>query len=397
MPAHSPRVAVVGAGLAGLVAAVTAMERGADVTVYERLDTPGGISAESAGWIWRYCDIETFRRCCPLGDVAVCTMIMEHFDADLVWLVEYSGVRVLASDSSRSTTVGVRLDMGATLAALAAEVGQRLHVRVEVVGARTTSGGGIALAVEERRAGHAAEVDPTWIEHDEIIFAGGGHAADTEWIARDAGVDEAISVTWTLRSDRGGNGVSQRVAASLGALESPATGECFARVMPVGATHLAPGDRARFGELLELADAELVDTDGDRITTGPDDWSGAQRAWKLARRGRGSLVLPSSVLCDDLHGMRVEDVLRAGARAGARVRDDGGERIRIDVCAGLTHSIDGLRVDAHARCLQADTRGTSAPLVAVRAAGCDVAGSGAGGYASGLAQALVLGRLAGSI
>ena len=60
----------------------------------------------------------------------------------------------------------------------------------------------------------------------------------------------------------------------------------------------------------------------------------------------------------------------------------------VRVVAAITHTIGGLTVDERARVL--DTSGT--PIPGLLAAGADVGGISTGGYASGLAAALVLGR-----
>jgi succinate dehydrogenase/fumarate reductase flavoprotein subunit len=59
--------------------------------------------------------------------------------------------------------------------------------------------------------------------------------------------------------------------------------------------------------------------------------------------------------------------------------------VAVRVSPGITHTIGGLRIDAHAR-----VAGTDGLL----AAGADVGGISTGGYASGLAAALVFGRVA---
>ena len=59
---------VAGAGMAGLVAAVQAVERGAAVLVLEKGDRPGGSMRLSSGFVWRYRDWERFRAECPAGD-----------------------------------------------------------------------------------------------------------------------------------------------------------------------------------------------------------------------------------------------------------------------------------------------------------------------------------------
>ena len=60
------------------------------------------------------------------------------------------------------------------------------------------------------------------------------------------------------------------------------------------------------------------------------------------------------------------------------------------VVGAVTHTLGGIRADADGRVL----RGDGTPVERLYAAGVDVGGVASGGYASGLAQALVLGRAA---
>jgi hypothetical protein len=75
-------------------------------------------------------------------------------------------------------------------------------------------------------------------------------------------------------------------------------------------------------------------------------------------------------------------MVTAAERAGAPVRRTTGW-VHVDVVAGITTTLGGLAVDSRARV---------AP--GVYAAGGDIGGIANGGYASGLAAALVLGRIA---
>ena len=59
--------------------------------------------------------------------------------------------------------------------------------------------------------------------------------------------------------------------------------------------------------------------------------------------------------------------------------------IAVHVAAGVTHTLGGLRIDTRARVEGVD---------GLYAAGVDAGGVALGGYASGLAQALVLGLVA---
>ena len=60
------------------------------------------------------------------------------------------------------------------------------------------------------------------------------------------------------------------------------------------------------------------------------------------------------------------------------------------VRASITHTIGGLRIDTSARVVDA----AGEPIEGLYAAGADVGGISTGGYASGLAAALVLGLIA---
>jgi succinate dehydrogenase/fumarate reductase flavoprotein subunit len=62
----------------------------------------------------------------------------------------------------------------------------------------------------------------------------------------------------------------------------------------------------------------------------------------------------------------------------------------IHVAPGITTTLGGLRIDEHARVLDE----SGAPVPHLYAAGADVGGISTGGYSSGLAAALVFGRIA---
>jgi fumarate reductase flavoprotein subunit len=64
--------------------------------------------------------------------------------------------------------------------------------------------------------------------------------------------------------------------------------------------------------------------------------------------------------------------------------------VRVHVTTGVTHTLGGLRIDERARVVRDD----GSPIEGLYAAGVDVGGIASGGYASGLAQALVLGLVA---
>ena len=81
---------------------------------------------------------------------------------------------------------------------------------------------------------------------------------------------------------------------------------------------------------------------------------------------------------------------RAPTRSELPFEPPPGTVAAVRVAAAITHTIGGLRVDEQARVLDEQ----HAPVDGLLAAGADVGGISTGGYASGLASALVLGRQA---
>jgi succinate dehydrogenase/fumarate reductase flavoprotein subunit len=89
---------------------------------------------------------------------------------------------------------------------------------------------------------------------------------------------------------------------------------------------------------------------------------------EAAREAGGEVLLPNEL------GIEVPDTYRYA----------------VHVVAGITHTVGGVRVDRQTRVLRED--GTE--IDGLYAAGADAGGIATGGYASGLASALVFGRIA---
>jgi succinate dehydrogenase/fumarate reductase flavoprotein subunit len=142
--------------------------------------------------------------------------------------------------------------------------------------------------------------------------------------------------------------------------------------------------------------ARVFDDGGREFFEGEVSWSETDLVQATARRpgARAWYVLDDAAL-----GQRVRDRTVAEMAADAPTRVDPSElpfpappgaRVAVRVSPGITHTIGGLRVDDRARVL--DEAG--APVPGLLAAGADAGGISVGGYASGLAAALVLGRIA---
>lgn len=78
----------------------------------------------------------------------------------------------------------------------------------------------------------------------------------------------------------------------------------------------------------------------------------------------------------------VAEMIESAREAGAQVEHRDGALV-VEVVAGITTTLGGLRIDEQARVADG-----------VYACGADVGGISTGGYSSGLAAALVFGRIA---
>ncbi len=91
-------VVVVGGGMAGLAAALTAQEAGARVALLEAAERIGGSAALSAGQITTFGTFEQIRRGIPLGDAEQGRVVVETYDAAVHWLAGH-GVELAVSPS----------------------------------------------------------------------------------------------------------------------------------------------------------------------------------------------------------------------------------------------------------------------------------------------------------
>ncbi len=340
---------VAGAGLAGLVAAAEATARGAEVLVLEKLERPGGSMRLSSGVVWRHSELADFRRECPGGDPVLQALVHERLDDDLVWL-ESLGALVVARETGNPRTVGVRFDTASLTSALAEQAGE---VRVR----------------------EPLRELPT---ETPLVLATGGFQADTE-LVREHITPEAEHLV--LRAAPGSTGDGLRLGLEAGAATSAGLDEFYGRTMPAPPARLEPGD---FVELAQLyaTHAVVESATGERYE--PHTWSEIDVVQWVARQPRARAVfrLPSSMLETRVRERTIGEMIVAAERAGGHVERVNGT-VSVEVVAGITTTIGGLRVDGSARAADG-----------VWAAGGDVGGIATGGYASGLAAALVLGRIA---
>jgi succinate dehydrogenase/fumarate reductase flavoprotein subunit len=344
-----PDLVVAGAGMAGLVAAVEARRLGARPLALEKLEVPGGSMRLSSGVIWRHRDFERFRADCPAGDEALQRTLYERLDGDLRWL-EALGAPVLARETGNPLTTGVRFDPLGLTATLVRGAGE------------------LRLGVPLRTLPHGCPV----------VLACGGFAADRELVRRHV-TPEADRLL--LRAAPGATGDGLRLGRQAGARLSAGLDELYGRNMPAPPARVGPGDFVRLAQLYAVH-AEVANARGElyRART----WSEVDVVQWTARQpgARAWYRVPRDALSRRVRDRSVQEMVEAAAAAGATVTTTD-RAVTVETVAGITSTLGGLAVDVRAQ---------AAPHVF--ACGNDAGGLATGGYASGLAAALVFGRIA---
>jgi fumarate reductase flavoprotein subunit len=374
-------LAVAGAGMAGLVAAAEARRLGAAPVVLEKLDRPGGSMRLSSGVIWRHRSLERFLAECPGGDRELQRLLFERLDADLEWL-ESLGAPLIARDTGNPLTTGVRFDPEGLTDALVAAAGGVLAGPAP--GAASEAGGAAAAASAPAgplNAAHGVHLASPLRELPDrvpVILATGGFAADPA-LMREHVTPEADHLL--LRAAAGSTGDGLRLGLGAGAELGPGLDQVYARAMPAPPARVDPADFVRLSQLY-ARHAEVTNERDERYETAT--WSEIDTAQWMARqpRARAWFRVPRAALGERVRDRTVGEMVDAAEAAGAPVRREA-EHVTVETVAGITTTLGGLRIDRAAR---------AAP--GVFACGADAGGIATGGYASGLAGALVFGRIA---
>jgi len=388
--------------MAGLCAAARARELGGAPAVLEKGDRSGGSMLLSSGFVWRFRTFEEFRAECPDGDPRLQALVIERLDDGLDWL-ESLGAPVLTRETGNPRTVGRRFDThGLTVALVRAAgdvrfgspLGSDPGTRPEgSVSGRDPSARPaepvLGSDTGTRRGGPLLGSDPGTRPEPPLVLATGGFQGSRELVERF--VKPAAPLR--LRANRWSSGDGLEFATAKGAALSRGMDEFYGRYMADVDFNEA--------ELVPLAQlygrwARVYNEHGEEFFEGDVSWSENDLVQATAHQpgARAWYVVDEAALDQRVRERTVREIVAA---APTRVElselpfgppPDAVAAVRVG--AAITHTIGGLAVDEQARVLGKD----GLPRDGLYAAGADVGGISTGGYASGLAAALVLGRLA---
>ncbi len=210
-----------------------------------------------------------------------------------------------------------------------------------------------------------------------VILATGGFQGDRE-LVREHVTPEADHLL--LRANPWSTGDGLRLGLAAGGTTSAGMDEFYGRNMPAPPARMGEAD---FVPLAQLYARHATVSAGD-ATFETRTWSEVDVVQWTARQAeaRAWYRVPDERLSERVRDRTVGEMVAAAEAAGAPVERSEGS-VTVGVRAGITTTVGGLAIDA--RCRVAD---------GVFAAGADAGGVMTGGYSSGLAAALVLGRVA---
>ena len=331
--------------MAGLAAAVRARELGAEPLVLEKGDRAGGSMLLSSGVIWRHRTLDGFRADCPGGDPELQQVVVEQLDEAIEWL-ESLGAPVLERETGNPRTIGKRFDTRGLTDALLRVIGDD------------------SVRLLER--GLTPSQEPL------VLCTGGFHVR----LARD--------LRLPIRGNPWSDGDGLDLAVERGGETAGALDEFYGRAMPAGIAI----DEAEFVPLSQLYGqfAEVVSEDGTQRFEGEVSWSETNLVQAIARwpGGRAWYRVHENRLGERVRERTVADMIDQARAAGAIVREEP-PFTSVLVQASVTQTLGGILVDSRSRVVGAEN---------LFAAGADAGGIATGGYSSGLAAALVFGRIA---
>ena len=334
--------------MAGLCAAARARELGAEVVVLEKGDRPGGSMRLSSGFIWRHRDFDRFRSECPDGDPALQRLIFDLLDEGLRWL-ESLGAPVIARDTGNALTCGARFDTDGLTRALVAAAGE------------------IQLGEPLRELPRDAPV----------LLATGGFQGDRDLVRLHV-TPEAEHLL--LRSNPWSAGDGLRLGLAAGGRTSVGMAEFYGRNMPAPPARVSESDFVPLSQLY----AHHATVFAGSGTFATRTWSEVDVVQWTARQPNAQAWyrVANERLSERVRERTVAELIAGAEAAGAPVERTDND-VTVAVRAGITTTVGGLAIDPQCRVRDG-----------VFAAGADAGGVMAGGYSSGLAAALVLGRIA---
>lgn len=447
-------VLVVGAGMAGLCAALSALEKGASVLVLEKGIRFGGSMWLSNGEIWTFASKEQLRKDIPEGNRALQDFLVDGLSDALAWLAS-QGVELEPEQTFQWYGRGRRANP--------AQMTPLLVNRVKALGGRFLMGTALQTlrTVDGTVTGVLAfdESGALEVQADSVILATGGFQGNAELLTR---YITPYAESMYLRSNPCSTGEGFLAAVEIGAAATPLLNTFYGHALvapparfsafefqsmsqkygPISVAlnlegrrfcdesagtgeqelnfHIASQTQATAVYIVDAAIADMSSKDNPP----------ARVAIARARAAGGPVIEAASLedLAEKMHawGLPPAEVIKSLQGYNRALRSGGGDRLlparrknpflldkapffAVMVRSAITFTGGGLQADLDMRVLRRASSISMLPLVSadlaelqiaaipnLYVAGCDLGGISTRGYIGGLAHALVTGRAAGT-
>ncbi len=329
-------VLVCGGGMAGLCAAVSAIEAGARPLVAEKGTEPGGSMRMSGGTIWTAPSMAVMETWVPGGDRERQRQLVDGLEPGLAWLDGLGVARKALIESDRQT--GAEVDT--------AELTDRLVAAI-------ISGGGRLLtstaldAIAPRDGNSPASVtvieaggDRRVIRARSVVIATGGFGGGRDLLERYV---SPFSAAMLLRANPNSTGQGLLAAVGAGGRTTASMSTFYGHTMPVLPVDVPPAQWVSVTQYY-TQDAILVNELGERFFDESRSMADETAPFEIVRQpgGRAWLVMDRRIHDD----VPLPDRSRARAReAFANAVAAGAPNVTADTLDGLADGLAAMGVD----------------------------------------------------
>lgn len=306
-------VVIVGAGMAGLVAAVESLQQGQDVVVLEKGTRAGGSMYLSAGIVYTYDSFERARTEIPHGDPDLQRVVVDNKDEAIEWLGDL-GVSLREPTGDVTFGSGKQLDprpFTDLMVDRIEEMGGDLHLDTPMTDLLVKDGTVVGVEADKDGRGTGR------IDAESVILATGGFQGNERLIEQF--VTDSPENLW-LRANPWSSGDGLRAATDAGGKSTDGLGTFYGHNLPAPPAEIPPS------QLLDAKQAYgvkafAIDENGERFvdeSASPYEVVLTQATAKRAG-GRAYYVVDDELYNSMFASRKVSVSIQTAADLGGRV------------------------------------------------------------------------------